>query len=54
MCVNMYTVPVKSIWPLSENFISHLKSVIFNEKVKHHNGFIYTKYKSSWATLNTN
>ena len=32
-----------------------LKVLFLMKQVKHHNGFIYyTKYKSSWATLNTN
>ena len=29
--IYIYTHPVKSIWPSSKSFISHPKSVIFNE-----------------------
>ena len=32
-----------------------LKVLFLMKQVKHHNSFIYyTKYKSSWATLNAN
>ena len=29
--INVYTLPVKSIWQPSKTFIPHPKSVIFNE-----------------------
>ena len=64
MCVHMcvciyiyiyvYILPVKSIWQSSKIFLI-LILLFWMKQVKNHNGFIYyTKYKSLWATLNTN
>ena len=52
VCVCVYQSKV-SVHP-QKFFISHPKSIIFMKQVKHHNDFMYyTKYKYSWATLNT-
>ena len=56
VCVYIYilthTLPIKSIWPPTKNFIYILKVLFLMKQVKHHNVFIYyIKYKFSSVTL---
>ena len=50
-----YTLPIKIFGHPQKRLILIVKMLFLMKQVKYHNGFIYcTKYKSSWAALNTN
>ena len=52
--IYVYTTSQKYLVTLKKFYFSS-RSVILMKQIKHHNVFIYyTKYKSSWVTLDTN